>query len=55
MRNKREDLIESLRDIIDRVPDKSLDYIIIETTGLANPAPILFSIQSDPVLQHHFL
>ncbi len=52
--NKREDLIESLRDIIDRVPDKSLDYIIIETTGLANPAPILFSIQSDPVLQHHF-
>lgn len=48
--NKREDLIQSLRNIL----DKPIDYVIIETTGLANPAPILFSIQTDYVLQHHF-
>lgn len=48
--NKREDLVQSLRDML----DKPLDYVIIETTGLANPAPILFSLQSDSVLQHHF-
>lgn len=28
--------------------------LVIETSGLADPAPILFTIQSDPVLRHHY-
>src|SRR5215210_1363704 len=31
-----------------------LDRVVIETTGLADPAPILYTIFTDPVLQHHF-
>ena len=27
---------------------------MVETTGLADPAPILYTIFTDPVLQHHF-
>jgi G3E family GTPase len=28
--------------------------LIIESTGLADPFPILSTVRSDPVLQHHF-
>jgi G3E family GTPase len=28
--------------------------VVVETTGLADPAPILFTIFSHPVLQHHY-
>jgi G3E family GTPase len=31
-----------------------LDRVVVETTGLADPAPILHTIFMDPVLQHHF-
>lgn len=31
-----------------------LDRMAVETTGLADPAPILFSDFSHPVLQHHY-
>jgi G3E family GTPase len=31
-----------------------LERVVIETSGLADPAPILFTILSDPVLQHHY-
>lgn len=48
--NKREDLVAQLRAIL----GSDTEHIIIETTGLANPAPILFSILTDAVLQHHF-
>ena len=28
--------------------------LIVETTGLADPAPILFTLSADPVLKHHY-
>ena len=31
-----------------------LRRIVIETTGLADPAPLVFTVVTDPMLQHHF-
>ena len=28
--------------------------VILETTGLADPAPVLFTLAADPVLRHRF-
>ena len=30
------------------------DRVIIETTGLADPAPIVSTLIAEPVLRHHF-
>ncbi len=49
--NKREDLVLQLKEILNNA---DIEHIIIETTGLANPAPIIFSLLTDSVLQHHF-
>jgi G3E family GTPase len=35
-----------------RIPP--FDRLVIETTGLADPAPIIFTLMADPVLRHHF-
>src|ERR687890_258282 len=53
----REDLVDALLQLLDldetdEIP--RLDRVVIETTGLADPAPILYTIFTDPVLQHHF-
>ena len=53
----REDLIGALLELLDKdqrgeIP--RLDRVVVETTGLADPAPILYTIFTDPVLQHHF-
>ena len=53
----REDLIGALLELLDmdqkgEIP--RLQRVVIETTGLADPAPILYTIFGDPVLQHHF-
>jgi G3E family GTPase len=53
----REDLRQALLDLYDRrerhqVPH--FDRIIIESTGLADPVPVLHTIAGDPVLRHHF-
>lgn len=53
----REDLVRELTDLLNRdqrgeMP--GLERVVIETSGLADPAPILFTILSDPVLQHHY-
>ncbi|MFN8593850.1 MAG: GTP-binding protein [Thermomicrobiales bacterium] len=53
----RDDLAEALRDLIserDRGQISRLDRIIIETTGLADPAPILQTVVADPMLRNHF-
>lgn len=54
--NRREDLVAELQDLLNshergEIP---LDRVILETTGLADPAPILFSILTHPLLVHHF-
>jgi G3E family GTPase len=53
----RDDLVRALTDLLDRdqrgaIP--RLKRIVIETTGLADPAPILFTVATHPMLQHHF-
>ena len=53
----REDLVEALLGLLDldqRGEIPRLERVVVETTGLADPAPILHTIFADPVLQHHF-
>ncbi len=54
--NKRMDLVESLKATLNNYEWRGeiLKRIIIETTGLANPAPILWTILSDTFLGAHF-
>ncbi|MGL2897933.1 CobW family GTP-binding protein [Helicobacter pylori] len=54
--NKRLDLVESLKSTLNNYEWRGeiLKRIIIETTGLANPAPILWTILSDTFLGVHF-
>ncbi|MGN8447392.1 CobW family GTP-binding protein [Helicobacter pylori] len=54
--NKRLDLMESLKATLNNYEWRGeiLKCIIIETTGLANPAPILWTILSDTFLGAHF-
>ncbi len=49
----RGDLIDTLQDLLARRDSgalKAFDRILIETTGLADPAPVLHSVMSEPTL-----
>ena len=51
----REDLARTLRSLIERRDAgeiRRFRRIVIETTGLADPAPILFTFGTDPMLDH---
>jgi len=53
-------LIALLREICDQRVDSSYDgarheHIVLETSGLADPGPIVDAIRSDPVLHHHIV
>ncbi len=53
----RGELVDTLADLIDRVQTGRIDNlarVIIETTGLADPAPVLQSIMAHPVLVQAF-
>ena len=53
----RGDLSRAVRDLHDRRQRGEIPRfrrLIIETTGLADPAPILSTIAADPVIRHHF-
>ncbi|WP_274626509.1 CobW family GTP-binding protein [Arvimicrobium flavum] len=53
----RGELVDTLADLVDRLQDgriKRLSRVIIETTGLADPAPVLQSIMGHPVLVQAF-
>ena len=53
----RGDLNGALRGILgrrDRGEVPAFDRVMIETTGLADPGPILYTLLNEPVLQHHF-
>ena len=54
--NRREDLVNELLSMLNehQMQKTILDRVVIETTGLADPAPILFSILTHPVLVHHY-
>lgn len=53
---KREDLVAVLRELLDARDrgGQKLSRVVIETSGLADPAPIVFTITNDPMLRHHF-
>jgi len=49
----REDLAQTLRGLIERRDDgeiRRFRRIVIETSGLADPAPVLFTLGTDPML-----
>jgi len=53
----RDDLKSSLRGLLSRrergeIPE--FDRVVIETTGLADPGPILYTLAGEPVVRHHF-
>ena len=51
----REDLARTLRNLIERRDAgeiRRFRRIVVETTGLADPAPILFTLGTDPMLDH---
>jgi G3E family GTPase len=53
----RGELVDTLADLIDRVQTgqlQRLKRVIIETTGLADPAPVLHAIMGHPVLLQAF-
>ncbi len=53
----REDLVGTLLELLDEEAKgeiRVLDRVVVETTGLADPAPILFTVFTHPVLQHHY-
>ena len=51
----REDLARTLRSLLDRRAAgeiRAFRRIVVETTGLADPAPILYTLGADPMLDH---
>ncbi|EJF91553.1 CobW family GTP-binding protein [Bartonella tamiae] len=53
----RGDLLDTLAHLIDRLQTgrlKQLERVIIETTGLADPAPILQAVIGHPIMQSFF-
>jgi len=54
--SRREEMAQAMRRLLEERESgrRRLDRVVIETSGLADPAPIVFTIASDPVLQHHF-
>ena len=53
---RRADLVHVLRELLDAHERgrAEVNRVVIETSGLADPAPIVFTITSDPMLRHHF-
>ncbi len=54
---RREDLVKTLLELLaidERADISHMERVVIETSGLADPAPIHFTILTHPVLQHHF-
>jgi G3E family GTPase len=53
----RGDLADELRDLLARrdageIP--GFQRVVVETTGLANPAPIVSTLLSEPLVKHHY-
>jgi G3E family GTPase len=53
----RGDLADELRDLLgrrDRGEIPLFRRVVVETTGMADPGPILYTLLSEPVVKHHF-
>jgi G3E family GTPase len=54
IRGDLRDSIQTLYDRRERGEIGAFDRLVIETTGLADPAPIVATLMADPVICHHF-
>ena len=53
----REDLVRALTTLVDDAERRGVQpvqHVILETTGLADPAPIHFTLTNDPILNPRF-
>jgi G3E family GTPase len=53
----RGDLADELRDLIARRDSGEVPpfrRVVVETTGLADPAPIVYTLLSEPLVKHHY-
>lgn len=53
----RGDLADELRDLLgrrDRGEIPPFRRVVVETTGVADPAPIVYTLLAEPVVKHHF-
>jgi G3E family GTPase len=53
----RGDLSAAIRDLYsrrERCEIPQFRRLVVETTGLADPVPILSTVMADPIIQHHF-
>jgi G3E family GTPase len=53
----RGDLADELRDLIARRDTGEIPpfrRVVVETTGLANPTPIVYTLLSEPLVKHHY-
>jgi len=53
----RGDLADELRDLLDRRDAGEVPHfgrVIVETTGVADPTPIVMTLLSDPVVRNHY-
>jgi G3E family GTPase len=53
----RGDLADELRDLLGRRERREIPAfrrVVVETTGLADPAPIVYTLLSEPVVKHHY-
>jgi len=53
----RGDLADALRDLLsrrDRGEIPAFTRVVVETTGLADPAPVVYTLLSEPVVKHHY-
>ena len=50
----RGDLVRALRDLQPRVESGQVRRVVVETTGLADPAPILQTLMGDPYAATHY-
>jgi G3E family GTPase len=55
--DKRPELVDAMRRLLDgheRGRLGSLKHVVVETSGLADPLPIVVAVATDAVLRHHF-
>ena len=53
----RGDLADELRDLLGRRDAGEIppfNRVVVETTGLADPTPIVYTLLTEPVVRHHF-
>jgi G3E family GTPase len=53
----RGDLADELRDLLSRRERGEIPWfqrVLVETTGLADPAPIVYTLLSEPLVKHHY-